>query len=115
MTDETMNLRTLIEKTPDTDLLREMIGFAGERLMEMEVAGVTGAAYREKNPDRLVQRNGTATGFGRRAPAVSSCAFPKLRKGSYFHDGLRRVAEYLSSRREPGSSRRRFALAPKPK
>ena len=53
MTDETMNLKTLIEKTPDADLLREMIGFAAERLMEMEVGAATGAGYGEKDPLRL--------------------------------------------------------------
>ena len=31
MTEDMMSLRTFVEKTPDADLLREMIGFAGER------------------------------------------------------------------------------------
>ena len=56
MTDEMMNLRALVEKAPDADLLREMIGFAAQRLMEMEVAGLTGAAYGEKSSERLLRR-----------------------------------------------------------
>jgi hypothetical protein len=35
MTDEMMNLRTLLEKSSDADLLRKMIGFTVQRLMEL--------------------------------------------------------------------------------
>ena len=58
MTDEMMSLRGALEKSADVDLLREMIGFAAERLMELEVGGLTGAAHGEKSAERPVQRNG---------------------------------------------------------
>lgn len=35
-----------------------MIGFAAQRLMELEVGNLTGAGYGEKTPERLAQGNG---------------------------------------------------------
>ena len=95
MTDETLNLKALIEKTPDADLLREMISFAAERLMDMEVSGLTNAAYGEKTPDRLVQRNGYRERTWETRAGSVELRIPKLRKGSYFPFFLepRRLAE----------------------
>ena len=67
MTDDMMNLRALIEKSSDADLLCELIGFGAERLMELEVGSATGAGSGEKNPLRLAQRNGYRYRIG--APA----------------------------------------------
>jgi putative transposase len=95
MTDDSIALRELLEKSADADLLREMIGFAAERLMELEVQGLTGAGHGERSPRRLVQRNGYRDRDWETRAGTVELRIPKLRKGSYFPGFLepRRVAE----------------------
>ena len=101
MTDDETALRELLAEGTDASVLRAMIGFAAERLMELEVGGRTGAAHGERNPDRLAQRNGYRDrDWGTRAGTVELVdplcgSTPKLRRGSYFPSFLepRRMAE----------------------
>ena len=95
MTDETMALRGLLEKSADATFLREMIGFAAQRLMELEVGEVTGAGLGERSPERLVQRNGYRERDWQTRAGTVELRIPKLRRGSYFPAFLepRRTAE----------------------
>jgi putative transposase len=95
MTDDIVHLRALLENSPDADFLREMIGFAAQRLMELEVEGLTGAAWGEKSAERLVQRNGYRDRAWETRAGTVELRIPKLRKGSYFPGLLepRRMAE----------------------
>jgi putative transposase len=95
MTDDTMALRSILEKSPDADFLREMIGFAAERLMELEVTALAGAPHGERNPHRLANRNGYRDRVWETRAGTVELKIPKLRKGSYFPGFLepRRLAE----------------------
>src|SRR5437879_3365308 len=95
MTTEMMSLRALLEKSSDVDLLREMIGFAAQRLMALEVEGLTGAGNGERSAERITQRNGYRDRPWETRAGTVELRIPKLRKGSYFPAFLepRRMAE----------------------
>jgi putative transposase len=95
MTATNMDLRELLEKTADTDFLREMIGFTAQRLMELEVETLTGAAHGARDPDRLTHRNGYRAREWQTRAGTVRLQIPKIRQGSYFPGFLepRRMAE----------------------
>ena len=95
MTDAKMALLELVEQEADADLVREMLTFAAERMMDLEIEAKTGAPAGTRSPDRLNHRNGyRERNWDTRAGRIE-LAVPKLRKGSYFPSFLepRRTAE----------------------
>ena len=95
MTDDKIALRALLEKGSDTSFLRDMIGFAAERLMALETEALCGAAVGERTPDRRNQRNGYRDRDWDTRAGTVELRIPKLRHGSYFPGFLepRRIAE----------------------
>jgi len=84
MTDPTMDLRSLVAKARDADILREMISFAAERLMETEVGNLTGGGHGEKSATRLVQCNGYRERDWQTRAGTVELRIPRLRQESYF-------------------------------
>lgn len=88
-------LRELLEKGSDATFLREMIGFAAERLMALETETLCGAASGERSAERTNQRNGYRDRDWHTRAGTVELRIPKLRRGSYFPGFLepRRMAE----------------------
>ncbi|MGZ3329962.1 MAG: IS256 family transposase [Xanthobacteraceae bacterium] len=84
MTDERMALAELLEKGSDRDLLREMIGFVAQRLMDMDVDGLVGAGHGERAESRENWRNGFRDREWHTRSGTIPLRIPKLRRGSYF-------------------------------
>ena len=95
MTDDKIALSTLLEKSSDASFLREMIGFAAERLMALETEALCNAAPGERSIERLNQRNGYRDRDWQTRAGTVELRIPKLRRGSYFPAFLepRRMAE----------------------
>jgi putative transposase len=95
MTNATIALNELAEKGADVDMLRQMVQFMAQRLMEVDVEALCGAGYDEKNPLRANSRNGYRDRIWETRAGRVDLKIPKLRKGSYFPEFLepRRTAE----------------------
>ena len=107
MTDDKIALRELLEKGSDATFLREMIGFAAQRLMQLESEALCGAGHGERSAERRNQRNGYRDRDWETRAGTVELRIPKLRRGSYF-PGLPRTSSpgrEGADRRGPGSLR----------
>lgn len=99
MTEMSMTPKEWVRKGLEThgeDLLREMVAVFCQVLMDADVEGHCGAAYGERSPERVNQRNGYRPRSWDTRVGTLELAIPKLREGSYFPDWLiepRRRAE----------------------
>ena len=115
MTDDKIALQDLLEKASDASLLREMIGFAAQRLMALETDALCGAGHGERTAERINQRNGFRDRDWETRAGTVELRIPKLRKGSL--DPLHGSSPWVSrttahgregtDRGDPGSLRAR--------
>jgi transposase-like protein len=84
-------------------LLREVFGFTAQRLMDLDVETLTGAAHSSRTTDRLTHRYRDRT-WETRAGTVE-LRIPKLRKGSSFPGFLGAAADGRkgANRSDPGN------------
>jgi putative transposase len=86
MTADKIALRELLEKGFDTAFLREVIGFAAQRLMELEIDGLCGAAHGERSDSRTNQRNGIRDRDWHTWAGAVELRIPKIRHGRSYEE-----------------------------
>jgi hypothetical protein len=86
----------VLEKSSDADLLRGMVGFAAQRLMDpRRDPGADRGRASGRSPDLINHRNGYHDRMWETRAGAVELRIPKLRKSSYFLACLepRRMAE----------------------
>jgi putative transposase len=84
MTNDRMALGEIVEKSSDVDFLRELLGQALQRLMDIDVQALCQAAYRERSTERANSRNGYRERAWETRAGTLALQVPKLRQGTYF-------------------------------
>ena len=82
MTQDRMQLSELLEKAGADDIVREMIGFVAQRLMELDVDNRCGASHGERSEARTNSRNGFRDRLRETRAGTIGLRIPRLRTGS---------------------------------
>ncbi len=84
-----------VSATAHIDVLRQMVQYLAQRLIEVDVQGRCGASYDEKSAKRQNSRNGYRDHTWDTQAGSVELKIPKLRQGSYYPEFLdrRRTAE----------------------
>ena len=69
---------------PDVDVVRQMVAWLYQALIDAEATEVIGAAPHERSITRTTRRNGTRTRKLSSKAGDLELTIPKLRKGSFF-------------------------------
>jgi len=79
-----LELTEVLRTSDGGQMIRQMLGFMLQALVEAEATSVIGAAPHERNETRTTQRNGTRPKTVSTISGDLTVKIPKLRIGSYF-------------------------------
>ena len=102
-----MALRALPERGSDVGLLREMVGFVAQRLMDFEGGALCGVGHGQRSDERANHRNGYRDRPWEARAGTVELKVPKLRRGSYFAAFVepRRTSNKGAGGADPGGRR----------